>query len=114
MGVIFIKTFKLHIHSGWIVKYNYFSEYDPKTDGSRHIEELCEDLLQLENNNLLIDLGWYPEFDINGSYTLLLIDTLNDNAFDFPLMQFKTKDKNEILSKIENWMDYDFIKDYLL
>lgn len=115
--MICIKTFKLQplcIHSGWTVKYNSFSEYDPKTDDTKYVEELCEDLLQLENKNLLIDLGWYPGFDINGLYILLLIDTLNNNVFDCPLIEFKTKDKNEILSKIENWTNYNFIKDYLL
>lgn len=111
-----IKSFNLQplcIHSGWTIKYNTFSDYDPQKDDKEYTYELCEDLLQIENKNLLIDLGWYPEFDINGSYILRLINTLNENAFDCPLIEFKTKSKIEILSKIENWTNYEFIKNYV-
>ena len=116
MGVIYIKTFELQplrIHSDWTIKYNTFSEYDPEKDPPEYAAELCEDLLQLENNNLLIDLGWYPEFDISGSYTLRLVDITKENPFDFPLEQFKSKSKNEIICRIEHWTNYDFFKKYL-
>ncbi len=116
MGVIYIKTFELQplrIHSDWTIKYNTFSEYDPESDNPEYAAELCEDLLQLENKNLLIDLGWYPEFDISGSYTLRLVDITNENPFDFPLEQFKSKSKNEIICRIEHWTNYDFFKMYL-
>ena len=41
---------------------------------SEQLDSLTEDLLQIEyENGYLIDLGWYPEFDENGKFTLQLI-----------------------------------------
>ncbi len=46
--------------------------------------ELHEDLLQLNHKkgNLIIDLGWYPAYDANGKYILMLV---RDYKWDFPL-----------------------------
>ncbi len=35
-----------------------------------------EDILQIENKSvdLLIDLGWYPEFSVEGPFKLLLVE----------------------------------------
>ncbi len=41
---------------------------------SEQIDLLKEDLLQIDYDNLyLIDVGWYPEFDINGSFKVLVV-----------------------------------------
>ena len=41
---------------------------------SEQLDSLTEDLLQVEyENGYLIDLGWYPEFDDKGKFTLQLI-----------------------------------------
>lgn len=114
--MIFIKSFELQplrIPAGWSVKYNMFSEYDLDKDGAEYSYELCEDLLQLENQNLLIDLGWYPQGDIEGSYQLYLIDKTNNFSFDSPLKVFKSKSKQEIIYRIEYWTNYDFFSKYL-
>lgn len=104
--MIFIKTFQLQplrISTGWKVKYNVFSEYDVEKDGEEYAEELCEDLLQLEKKNLLIDLGWYPEGDMQGSYQLYLVDKIQKNPFASPLKLFTSRSKTEIIEKIEKW-----------
>ncbi|MBQ9519817.1 MAG: hypothetical protein IJR59_07985 [Firmicutes bacterium] len=97
----------LRISAGWTVKYNNFTEYDPASDkDGLNSSELCEDLLQLKNGNILIDLGWYPEFDINGSYALYLVDSTKEYPFDCPLEEFKSKSKSSIINKIEYWTKY--------
>ncbi len=111
-----IKYFELQplrISTGWTVAYNMFSEYDPEKDGAEYACELCEDLLQLKNQNLLIDLGWYPQGDIEGSYTLCLVDAAKDSPFASPLEVFRTKSKQEVVYKIEYWTNYGFFSKYL-
>ncbi|MDR0229958.1 MAG: hypothetical protein LBI72_12985 [Flavobacteriaceae bacterium] len=42
------------------------------------IDWLKEDLLQVEfDNNQLLDIGWYPEFNIDGHFTVQLIADYN-------------------------------------
>ena len=111
-----IKSFELQplrISTGWKVAYNMFSEYDPDTDGSEYAYELCEDLLQLSNNNLLLDLGWYPQGDITGSYKLYLVDKTKESPFESPLEAFVSKSKQEVIKRIEYWTNYGFFSKYL-
>ncbi|MDE6775862.1 MAG: hypothetical protein K2J37_06185 [Ruminococcus sp.] len=103
----------LRIATGWNVKYNMFSEYDLDKDGAEYSDELYEDLLQLENKNLLIDLGWYPHGDIKGSYKLYLVDKTNDSPFELPVEIFSSKSKQEIINRIEHWTNYEFFSKYL-
>ena len=56
-------------------------------DVSKKIEcqedSLVEDLLQVSfPDNLLLDLGWYPEFDITGQFVLQIIRNYD---WDIPL-----------------------------
>lgn len=103
----------LRIPAGWTVKYNTFSEYDPEKDGAEYSYELQEDLLQLANKNLLIDLGWYPNGDVDGSYKLFLVDMNGDRPFDMPLESFCSKSRQEVIYKIEYWTNYGFFSKYL-
>lgn len=48
--------------------------------------------------NLLIDLGWYPAYDINGNYVLELIRNFD---WDRPLKRVVSKSKNDIIYDIE-------------
>ncbi len=108
----FFKLQPLRITSGWTVKYNNFSEYDPETDGAEYSYELCEDLLQLENKNLLIDLGWYGDFD-NGKYIMYMVDTNFENPFYYPVHKLETRSKQEIMYYFEYWTDYSHYFNYL-
>lgn len=103
----------LRIPGGWTVKQNQFSEYDPHRDGWEACHELVEDLLQLENRHLLIDLGWYPAMNPSGTYILYLVDQRNTNPFIQPLEYFESISKQNILSKLEYWMDVGHYQQYL-
>ena len=103
----------LRISTGWFVSYNTFSEYDPDIDGEDYSYELCEDMLQLKNNNLLIDLGWYPSGNMKGNYKLFLVDTTKKTPWETPLEVFCSKSKKEIIHMIEYWTNYDFFSKYL-
>ncbi|MDE6501198.1 MAG: hypothetical protein K2L10_03865 [Ruminococcus sp.] len=102
----------LRITSGWTVVYNNFSEYDPETDSRKGSLELCEDLLQLQNHNLLVDLGWYGDFD-NGQYIMYMVDNTLENPFDKPFEKLETRSKKEVLYYLEYWTDYNHYYNYL-
>lgn len=101
----------LRIQAGWKVEYNNFTEYDKNVHGEKYCFELNEDLLRLSNDSadLVIDLGWYPVFDINGNYTLIL---LKNNDWDNPLEKLITQSKNEVIACIEKWVCYDFFNKF--
>ncbi|SFB76926.1 hypothetical protein [Ruminococcus albus] len=102
----------LRLCAGWTVAYNNFSEYDPACDGEEYSYELCEDLLQLVNGDLLIDLGWYPHGDVNGCYKMYLVDMNREATFERPLEVFSSKSKGEILDKLEYWTQPGFYAKY--
>lgn len=94
----------LRIQSGWQVCYNTFKELDPqelKDENDENWWDLNEDLLQLENSskNLILDLGWYGGHNLySGFYKLYLIQNLD---WENPLVEFISKDKDEVTTKIE-------------
>lgn len=102
----------LRLQSGWKIDFNNFTEYDISIHGEMDFFELSEDLLRLSNDkfNMIIDLGWYPSYDIEGKYTLELIKNCN---WDYPLEKVCTQSKSEIISNIEKWVCYDFFSKYL-
>lgn len=56
-------------------------------DLSNHIDFLKEDMLQIEYpKTLLLDVGWNPSFDINGSFQ---IRAIKDHNWDTPLFYSK-------------------------
>lgn len=64
-------------HKGTIT-YNALTHLDFTLTTAEVIDELKEDLLQVEfNNNRLLDIGWYPEFSIDGHFTVQLIADYN-------------------------------------
>ncbi|RJX37661.1 hypothetical protein D3P09_22065 [Paenibacillus pinisoli] len=92
----------LRISAGWRVEYNQFFELD---------NILAEDLLQLSNHKRfkILDLGWYPSNRTKGMYTINLIELSYDeeqqiNNWSTPLYQFRTKDKQQIVYKLEEIM----------
>ena len=99
----------LRIQAGWKIQYNNFTEYDINIHNKQDSFELHEDLLQLHNEkaNLIIDLGWYPSYDINGNYILQLVKNFDWNC---PLEQISSTSKNEIIAYIEKWVCYHFFQ----
>lgn len=60
-----------------IIKYDNFNiDFTIPLKGQE--DNLLEDLLQIEfPNNYLLDVGWYPEYKIEGQFVLTLIKNLD-------------------------------------
>lgn len=58
-----------------------------------------EDILEIKNrvNNTFIHLGWYPEFDQEGSFKLFVFDTDFEGKL---LMEFESKSKQETAEEL--------------
>ena len=107
----------LRIQGNWKVVFNNFTEFDIERDDNKNaFDYLAEDLLRLlyqtdENSTILaIDLSWYPDGNINGSYILVMVkdyDWLN------PLEELRTRNKAEIVSHIEYWVDSGHFQQFL-
>ncbi|GGI11621.1 hypothetical protein [Gottfriedia solisilvae] len=97
-----LKLQPLRIPSGWEVTYNTFLEIDPSN--IKQDEEwfmiFTESLFQAiyKSRNILIDLGWYPEGDPNGNFGIELI---KNYEWEKPLESINSKDKDEIIEKLE-------------
>ncbi|KZE76580.1 hypothetical protein AV926_15670 [Myroides marinus] len=58
------------------------------------IDELKEDLMQVEfDNNTLLDIGWYPEFNAQGQFT---IQVIKDYNWEVPLFKAHCKTLEDI------------------
>ena len=103
----------LRLQTGWAVRWNDFSEYNMAVHGPEDAFELHEDLLQLfhEKTGLTIDLGWYPSYDPEGHYLLLLV---KDCGWDRPLEMVETRSKAVVISSIEKWVDNGFWGKYAI
>ena len=56
------------------------------------IDLLKEDLLQVSyDNDYLIDIGWYPEFDEEGNFR---VSVIKDYQWDNPILQKSCRDLN--------------------
>ncbi|WP_094265748.1 hypothetical protein [Paludifilum halophilum] len=91
----------LIIYPGWTVTYNKFIELNPLqlSPDDENWLLFTQDLLQLHcGEDLLLDLGWYPEADPSGQYRLELIKNTN---WEKPLLSFSSRDKSEITELIE-------------
>ena len=100
----------LQITRGWFVGYNEFKNIEPYSDikveglPDDDVWELfLQDLLQLEHKayGIIIDLGWTPEADPNGSYELTVIKNKDWNN---PLFHYESKNKDDIVEKINHWL----------
>ncbi|MEK8129436.1 hypothetical protein WMW72_16130 [Paenibacillus filicis] len=96
------KLLPLRIPSSWEISYNSLVELDPShlKDEEEKWRNFTEDLLQIKHikYNILLDVGWYPESDPNGSYGLELI---KNHDWRNPLVSFDTKNRDELVEKIE-------------
>ena len=100
----------LRIYAGWTVSYNAFSDIEPYSDikvvglPDEDVWELfTQDLLQIkyERRGILIDLGWTPEADPEGSYELTILE---NEDWDNPLYHYESKSKDDIVKKINYWL----------
>ncbi|NRF95625.1 hypothetical protein HQN89_32865 [Paenibacillus frigoriresistens] len=97
----------LRVPSGWKIIFNEFTKTDSDSfvdDNHEHLWEFKEDILQFEyEEKRTLDLGWYPEFNPQGKYKLVLIDSTNKEQPDWenPIYIFESRKTKEIIEKIE-------------
>ena len=66
-------------------------------DLSKQLNELKEDMLQIEYpDDVVLDIGWYPCFDIKGSFKVMVI---KGTDWENPIYTSSAKDVDEL--KIE-------------
>ncbi|WP_028595289.1 hypothetical protein [Paenibacillus assamensis] len=98
----------LRIPSGWTTFYNVFNEVYPEdftTNDYIHCWEFKEDILQFRHlsHHRILDLGWYPEFDCTGEYTLVLVDSTNEELdWGNPIYCLRTRDYSKLIEIIED------------
>lgn len=97
---------------GWKVLHNEFYSVDLAEkiypEGSEDMPSwslFSSTLLQLvyDKKNLLIDLGWLPESDPEGSFCLTLLRA-DDEQWENPLTEFSSRDKDIIVEKLNEVM----------
>ena len=60
-----------------------FSELDVSRKPSEQADELKEDMAQVSYGaHLVLDIGWYPSFDANGSFRVVVV---RDERWDSPI-----------------------------
>ena len=72
------------VSNGWNVGFNEF-HIDFSRPFKEQIFELNEDLLQLSKQHYILDIGWYPEADPDGSIKTVVI---KDHDWMMPVIQF--------------------------
>lgn len=59
------------------VTYNRFC-VDPTVPLAQQVDELTEDLLQVAyENDVVLDVGWYPEFSPDGHFRVVVVTDCN-------------------------------------
>lgn len=86
----------------WKLKYNKLLKLDldkVERSNDKIWSELSEDIVNIVNyeSNIMVDVGWYPEFSKNGHYGLVVIE---NNEWQKPIETFVTRNTNELIEKI--------------
>jgi hypothetical protein len=59
------------------------------------INLLKEDLIQVQfRNAIILDLGWYPEFDPRGQFVLTVV---RDQDWENPILQLKFRELSQLI-----------------
>ncbi|WP_294154739.1 hypothetical protein [uncultured Clostridium sp.] len=100
MGMFEKVEFKLP--QRWKLNYNKLLKVNPDAITSEDDERWCkfsEDILNMVNSehNILLDVGWYPEFSIDGHFGLIVIE---NNEWQRPLETFVTRNVQKLTEKI--------------
>ena len=104
-----IKLQGLKFRGGWQVVTNRFLEVDAREYDTEDLiwKNFTQDILYLKRSKGLgkqrpgLALGWYPENDPNGEFCLKVIV---DDDFINPIEEFTSRDKDEIVKKIEEYL----------
>lgn len=108
----------LRIPSGWVIDFNAFmdiepEELNPDPNDNKWLTVFVQDIFQIskhfsrkinkkvQQQQVIIDLGWYPDGDPSGQFRLVAI---LDNNWEFPLLQFCSRKKKEVVETLEYWL----------
>ena len=91
---------KRFLNSKW--KFSCHPYWPKKVDLEKEFVYLCEDEFHAERGSFILDLGWYPDGNRNGSYCLRLIDT-DDGGWERPMALIRTRDIG-VLTKFRDLM----------
>ena len=83
------------INFGIGVKEKYI-DFDVNKDAplEKQINLLKEDILQVSyDNDYLIDIGWYPEYELEGSFR---VSVIKDYQWNNPILQKSCRDLNSL------------------
>lgn len=86
-----------------IKKYIDF-DYDEKKSLSEQEFLLKEDIIQIVyEKKYILDIGWYPEFEINGAFRLLII---KNSDWETPFKKYECKDIDTLLKYLDKFIDF--------
>lgn len=95
----------LRVAPGWRIDYNEFREADLDTDSDPTAWQMRkEDMFHAtqEKRGRILDLGWYPEQELDGCYRLVVL--VGD--FQAPLLHtFESRNRPSIVAEIERLME---------
>ncbi len=79
--------------------YDELSNLDFHKNLLEEINQLDEDLFQIVfNDGVIIDIGWYPSFDINGEF---IIQVISAGDWENPSIKISSGwDKNDLVTKL--------------
>ena len=91
----------LPFHKNWKIILNEFFDIEPnaETFDSDLKYYFMEDILEIKNikNGTFIHLGWYPEFNPEGFFRIIVFDTdLNGKVIE----EFESKSKQETATEL--------------
>lgn len=89
-------TEQVDFKSGEIVYNEFWIDFDKAY--SEQMDCLTEDLLQVKfPNGYLLDIGWYPECDIDGEFLIQLIKSEN---WEVPVCQSRCRKKKGFIQNL--------------
>lgn len=101
---------KITVGENWATIYNSLLALDPEENNLTKQEleyailGFTQDLVQIESKDkqLLIDIGWSPDIDINGEFLLQMLPIKNGECdWHHPVVEFKTRSLPQLILKIE-------------
>lgn len=120
-NVTYLNLQPLRIPPNWTMVINKLEDIDPETlspDDENWLFAFNEDIIymeskitrkrnkQIEQQELAVDLGWYPDGEPDGKFRLQAV--LNSDWND-PLLDYSSRNKDEIVQTLEKWLWVDFM-----
>lgn len=109
----FIKSQPLKLSAGWTIDWFIFPEVDPNEDNLDLFDSSSLLSAHNENCNIVMDVCWSPEMDINGRFMIKVLPSYKtylegkgiwsiDTDWENPAIEFESKSRLETVDKIES------------